>query len=514
MIKKTFRHAFTDSSFPIGVEIVPTRGVPQPVTHLPALARELLTDERINYVSITDNPGGNPMLPPDWLARPLADVAPNVVIHLACKDLSRAALESQLWRYAAEGFENILALSGDLPVDGYPTLSSGVFDLDSVSLLGMITAMNRGLPVLDRKQKPQQLPATNFFAGGVVNPFKSKENELIPQYAKLLKKINAGAKWVIPQLGYDMRRFADLQTFLEHSNAAIPIIGNVYVLTRPIAALFNSGKLAGCVVADSLIQQIDKYAAGADKGKQFFRELAAKQIAIFKGLGYAAVHLGGHEKPEAFFGIIDLANSYSGDDWKDFYGDIQYNKPNEFYYTSSDIPPSKTPTQPNSSGKLTGRNFWGVSPFYRFSRFVHAIAFHRGHGFYPVLQWLYRFLEKPTSLRRCTAKILHQIEYSSKNLLYSCTDCGDCGLPDTAYLCPMNRCSKHQRNGPCGGSHNGRCEADDKECVWTIAYDRLKHFGEWEKFVSASPICYNAKLKGTSAWANLFLDRDHSATQQ
>lgn len=517
-MKKTFRHALTDSSFPVGAEIVTSRGLPQPVTHVSTLARELLNDERINYVSITDNPGGNPMLPPDWLARQLADFAPNLVVHLACKDLNRAGLESQLWRYAAEGCENILALSGDLPIDGYPTLSSGVFDFDSVALLGMITAMNSGLPVLDRKRNPKQLPPTNFFAGCAVSPFKSKENELVPQYAKLLKKIRAGAKYVITQLGYDMRRFTDLQMFLQQHNIAIPVIGNVYVLTKPVASLFNRGALAGCVVADSLMQQIEKYAAGTDKGKQFFRELAAKQIAVFKGLGFAAAHVGGLEKPEAFFEIIDLANSYSAGDGKEFYGEIQYSKPNEFFYTQSDTVMSIADTSPKNGApknraKFPGTNFWSISPFYRFSRLVHAIAFHRGHGLYPVLKYLYQFLEKQTPLRLCTAKILHQIEYSSKNFLYSCTDCGDCGLPDTSYLCPMNRCSKNQRNGPCGGSNNGRCEADDKDCIWTIAYDRMKHFGDWEKSVSAPPICYNANLKGTSSWANLYLDRDHSATQ-
>ena len=503
-MKKTFCQALAESSFPIGVEIVTTRGIASSKAHLPSLARELLSDERINYVSITDNPGGNPMLPPDWLARQLADFAANVVIHLACKDFNRAGLESQLWRYAAEGFENILALTGDLPVDGYPSLSSGVFDLDSVSLLEMMTAMNGGLPVLNRKRQIEQLPPTNFFAGCAVNPFKSNENELIPQYAKLLKKIRAGARWLITQVGYDMRKFADVQKFLEQNDAAALLFGNVYVLTKTVATLFHKGKLAGCVVADSLMRQIEKYAAGADKGKQFFKELAAKQIAVFKGLGFAAAHLGGLDKPEALFEIIDLANSYSPEDWKAFYAEIQYNKPGEFYYFASD---DRTPT----NGK-TG--FFNVSPFYRFSRIVHAIAFHRGHGLYPLIKRLYQFLEKQTPLRRCTAKVLHKIEYSSKNFLYTCTDCGDCGLPDTAYLCPMNRCSKKQRNGPCGGSNNGRCEADDKDCVWTIAYDRLKHFHEWETFASAPPICYNAGLKGTSAWANLYLERDHSAGQQ
>ena len=75
--------------------------------------------------------------------------------------------------------------------------------------------------------------------------------------------------------------------------ADFPVIGNVYLLTRGVAKLFNSGKLAGCVVSDELLAQCEKYAAGPDKGQVFFRELAAKQLAVFRGLGFAAGYLGG-----------------------------------------------------------------------------------------------------------------------------------------------------------------------------------------------------------------------------
>ncbi|MDR3111447.1 MAG: methylenetetrahydrofolate reductase C-terminal domain-containing protein [Planctomycetaceae bacterium] len=501
-MKTSFQQAITDSSyFALGAEVVTSRGIPSGAAGSFAdLAKELLADERINYISITDNPGGNPMLPPDYLAAKLADNCQNLVIHLSCKDFNRAGLETQLWRYAADGFENVLALSGDLPTDGFPTLSSSVFDIDSVLLLEMITAMNNGLPVLNRKREPAPLPPTHFFAGCAVNPFKRNENELIPQYAKLLKKVRAGAKWVLPQLGYDMRKFKDIQVFLQEHGCAASLIGNVYVLTKAVAKMFNTGKLAGCVVADSLIQTLEKYTAGADKGKQFFKELAAKQIAVFKGLGFSAAHIGGVAKPESFFEIIDLANSYAENDWKTFYDEIQYSQPNEFFYSPHTASPFKRTKH--------------VNLFYRFSRCVHALAFHKGHGLYSAFKRFYQFLEKKTSVRSCVEQSLHQIEYSGKNLMYGCTDCGDCGLPDTAYRCPMNRCSKNMRNGPCGGTNNGRCEADDKDCIWAIAYDRLKYFGEWDDFVNAPPICYNAALKGTSAWANLYLDRDHSAKDE
>ena len=66
----------------------------------------------------------------------------------------------------------------------------------------------------------------------------------------------------------------------------------------------------------------------------------------------------------------------------------------------------------------------------------------------------------------------------SKAVLFHCKDCGDCSLPEIAYLCPESQCAKNQRNGPCGGTREGRCEVDGYgDCIWLRAYERLKHDG-------------------------------------
>ncbi len=103
------------------------------------------------------------------------------------------------------------------------------------------------------------------------------------------------------------------------------------------------------------------------------------------------------------------------------------------------------------------------------------------------------------------------MERASKNLMYGCQDCGDCSLADCAYLCPRYSCSKNGRNGPCGGSLAGRCELDDKDCFWARAYERLKYYGQSERLAEPCVTLYNADLQHTSAWANVVLDRDHSA---
>ena len=136
--------------FYYGAEVVTTRGPladDRPQAIVVSFARGLLDDPRIGWISITDNPGGGPMLPPDWLAGKFADRGGQVVVHLTCKDLNRSGLEAAAWRYASEGFHNILALTGDYPTAGFGGLPEPVFDLDSVGLTALLRAMNAGLEV-------------------------------------------------------------------------------------------------------------------------------------------------------------------------------------------------------------------------------------------------------------------------------------------------------------------------------------------------------------------------------
>ena len=523
----------SSSPFLYGAEIVSSRGIPAPdkTAHMFVLSRSLLSDPRIAWISITDNPGGGPMLPPDWLTGQLAEHASRIVVHLTCKDRNRIALECAAWKYAAEGLNNILALTGDLPTSGYPKRSPGVFDIDSVALIDMLTKMNTGLEVPGRKGNMEKLNPTQFFTGCAVSPFKKYENELIPQYVKMLRKIKAGAEWIIPQLGYDMRKFNELKLFLKHHGLDTPILGNVYVLNKTVAKLFHTGKLAGCVVTDPLLADIEKNASGEDKGKKYFQELAAKQLAVFRGLGFKGGYLGGLGKPEQFFEIIELSETFSPDDWKLFYKEIQYAQAKEFYcfedcadreqLNDAVGAPLRGRTFSSSLAKDTHKGYRtrlhktkNVNLFYRFSRLVHAVGFHKNHGLYNVIARIYRLLEKDPaekhpnqSKQGILYKMLHFIENDVKHMIYGCQDCGDCALPNIAYLCPMSCCSKGMRNGPCGGTFLGRCESDDKDCIWAIAYDRLKYFGEWERITDEPVYVHDASLWGTSAWSNLYCDR-------
>ena len=212
-----------------------------------------------------------------------------------------------------------------------------------------------------------------------------------------------------------------------------------------------------------------------------------------------------------FFQIIEMAEKFSDADGKEFAKEIQFSKPDEFYLFEQD--------SATGLGDVTRLNpqyrkaLQDQPPLaYRLSREIHDAAFTPGKGMYPSFEKLYERLERKKD--NIALRALNVIERVSKEMAFGCKDCGDCSLPETAYLCPRKACSKTGRNGPCGGSSDGRCELDDKDCLWARAYDRLKFYGEAEHMLDGPAVFYNANLEGTSSWANTFRHRDHQAKKE
>jgi ferredoxin len=69
-----------------------------------------------------------------------------------------------------------------------------------------------------------------------------------------------------------------------------------------------------------------------------------------------------------------------------------------------------------------------------------------------------------------------------------CMACSDCILGETGGICPVTICPKGLLNGPCGGTNNGKCEVDkDKDCAWTLIYNRLEKTGWLDKIRKLFP---------------------------
>jgi hypothetical protein len=101
--KPLFRERLGRGTLAVAVELVTSRGVvtTQSSRATVEMAQQLAADPRIDVISITDNPGGNAMLAPDTLGTDLVSRGQEVIIHLACKDWNRNALESRGWKLAS-----------------------------------------------------------------------------------------------------------------------------------------------------------------------------------------------------------------------------------------------------------------------------------------------------------------------------------------------------------------------------------------------------------------------------
>jgi methylenetetrahydrofolate reductase (NADPH) len=499
---RTLRHLLTETDrFVIAAELVTSRGVitEQSGRRVLALARALAEHPRVDALSITDNPGGNAMISADTLGTDLIQRGQEVIIHLACKDWNRNALQSRGWKLASEGFDNVLALSGDYPIEGYQGLAAPVFDIDSVGLLRMYSDMNAGLGGLE---------PTRFFLGCVVTNHKRHEHEVMPQYFKLRKKVANGASFVINQIGYDARKDDELLRWLEAHDLSVPVLANVYVLSARTAQVFASGRIPGAVVTDELLARVEREAASPDKGRGFFFDLAARQIAIAHGLGYRGAYLGGHLQPDDYDELFRRADAFAPDDWREFARELQFSFPDEFHYFEQDSQTGLSSTEVNRAYLESKRKKQGRAPLrYRLSRVVHNFAFEPDAPLHGAGRAFYGAVDRAPRI----SKALHVVEQAAKVSMFDCRDCGDCSLPDIAYLCPESQCVKNQRNGPCGGTRQGLCEIGTKTCIWSLAYQRLKAYGEEEQLVEGPVVIKDNALKGTSAWANTFLGRDHHA---
>jgi methylenetetrahydrofolate reductase (NADPH) len=436
----------------------------------------------------------------------------DVIVHVACRDRNRNGLQSLGWDLMSRGLTTILAVTGDYPVDGSGGLSKPVFDMDSVGLVALYRELSSAAIARARSDRSPEPDRRALFLGVAVDVTKRHERELVPQLLKLALKVRSGADFVIGQVSYDARAQGTLIRAMRRDGIAVPAIANAYILDRGVARAFNAGRIPGCVVTDDLLALVERHAGSPDKGRAFFLEFAAKQAAVARGLGYRGVYLSGHRDAAEIARVLELAETFAPD-WRSVVRDVMFGIPGAFRLFETDPATGLDSDEPSRAyvrsltPRARRRARRGVEWTYKVNRRAHERVFAPGSGGFRILRGGYTRIEAAH-----LGRPMHVLEQAVKIPLYDCRDCGDCSLPDVAYLCPESHCAKNQRNGPCGGSHDGRCEVGDRPCVWAEAYRRLKPYGEELSMLDRPPVIQDHALRRTSAWANTFLGRDHVAT--
>jgi len=102
------------------------------------------------------------------------------------------------------------------------------------------------------------------------------------------------------------------------------------------------------------------------------------------------------------------------------------------------------------------------------------------------------------------SRLIGAVERLVKGALFDCSMCGQCILRSTGMACVM-RCPKQLRNGPCGGTVNGKCEVDPTmTCAWVRAYERAAKLGKaFDRKLDIIQPPVDWRLWGTSSWENV-----------
>jgi methylenetetrahydrofolate reductase (NADPH) len=461
---------------------------------------------RIHAMSVTDNPGGNPAISTEILCTEIKKLGIEPLVHLAFRDKNRNQVESLLYGLAALGVRNVLMLTGDYPAtSSFNTRPKPVFDLDSVQGLQLIEKMNNGMEQ-DAQGKKIYLAPTDFFAGAAVSPFKAVESELMGQYFKLKKKIEAGAKFIITQVGYDARKYHEVLTWLKVHNYDIPVFVNIYLLPYGAARVMNAGQIPGCVVTDKMLAKLDEERNAKDKGRQTRLDRAAKMYAFAKGMGYAGAHIGGHGATYDQVEYIINKGEEWAPRWKEFLPEFDFPQKDGFYYFDKDEKTGLNTNKPASKVEKASH-----PPIYMLSRVAHATIFNPKSAVFKSFKPIAKGIDGTHTPKH----IFEDLEHIAKVVLFDCQNCGDCGLFDVAFLCPISQCPKNQRNGPCGGSADGWCEVypNERKCIWVRAYERLKGHHEEDSIGDNIVPPNDWQLLHTASWLNFYMGRDHSAVR-
>jgi methylenetetrahydrofolate reductase (NADPH) len=213
---------------------------------------------RCNAVNVTDNQSAIMRTGSLAFCRLLMDRGMEPVFQMVCRDRNSIALQSDALSAYALGIRNILAITGDHQALGDHPQASGVFDMDSVSLLNALSGLEAGRDICGNALDG----APKFCKGAVVTPCAEPVE---PQIIKMEKKIEAGAQFFQTQAVYDIKQFETFMKRVEKFN--VPVLAGQVILKSAGMARFLNANVSGINVPEHLVSELKKDKEAAKSGK-------------------------------------------------------------------------------------------------------------------------------------------------------------------------------------------------------------------------------------------------------
>lgn len=208
------------------------------------------------------------------------------VIQMTCRDRNRIGMQSDILGASALGLKNLLCLTGDHQKFGNHAGSKGVFDMDSIQLLGMM----RGLRDDKKFQCGEAIKSCEprLFLGAAANPFAGPDVKARAE--RLAKKVANGADFVQTQIIYNVEKFAQFMAMVQKLGLA----EKAYILagvTPPRSlgmARYMKSSVPGMEVTDEVIARMQGAKDKEEEGINICVDII-NQVRAIKGV--AGVHI-------------------------------------------------------------------------------------------------------------------------------------------------------------------------------------------------------------------------------
>jgi 5,10-methylenetetrahydrofolate reductase len=263
----SFKTALESGRFVVTSEVAPPKG-----THTEQMLHHIeLLKDKVDAINITDHQSSIMRFPSLGGALLVKEMGGEPILQMTCRDRNRLALQADLLFAFSRGISNILCLTGDSVIMGDHKEAKGVFDLDSCQLVASIRRMEKGKDLGGNDLDG----SVSFCVGAIVTP---EANPIEPQLIKFEKKIEAGAEFIQTQAVYDLDNF---KKFMDYARQfPVKILAGIILLTSAPMARFMNKNVAGVVVPQGLIDELEAAPKGRKLGKGV--EIAGRMIRRIK----------------------------------------------------------------------------------------------------------------------------------------------------------------------------------------------------------------------------------------
>lgn len=226
------------------------------------------------------------------------------IMQVTVRDRNRIGIQSDLLGAYSLGVRNVVCMSGDHQSIGNHPESAGVNDLDSIQLIKAVSSMgNEGIFINGEKIEGT---APDFFAGAVTSPFLEPMDLTL---LRLVKKINAGARFIQTQAIYDIQKFIKWLGKVEDMglNEIAFFIPGVMPIKSARMARYMQDNIPGIEIPEAIIRRMERSANPREEGVN----LVVEQLQWLKSLkGIGGVHIMAVNWEEIIPEIVTRAGLY------------------------------------------------------------------------------------------------------------------------------------------------------------------------------------------------------------